>query len=98
MTEKIFMTTWRNKWITSNATTIDDFINTFEALAKKFKDWKESGIQLLDNGGVEEDYATFFINDMDVAIRAGFAFKNAEGIEFLETLSGEEIEISKNNK
>ncbi len=89
------MTTWRNKWLTSHAVTIDDFIPTFEALAKKFKDWKEWGIQLLDNGPVKDDYATFIINDMDVAIRAGFTFKNVEGIEYLETLSGQEIEISK---
>lgn len=87
------MTTWRNKWITSNATTIDDFINTFEALAKKFKDWKESGIQLLDNGGVKDDYATFIIGKKDVAIQAGFTFKDSNGNEYLETISGEEIRI-----
>ena len=87
------MTTWRNKWITSNAATINDFISIFEALAKQFKNWQEWGIKLMDNGGVKDDYATFIVNDMDVAIRAGFAFKNDEGMEFLETLTGEEIEI-----
>ncbi|HDZ18412.1 hypothetical protein LCGC14_1279910 [marine sediment metagenome] len=95
MAKKIFMTIWRNKWLTSHATTIDDFINTFEALARKFKEWREWGIQLLDNGGAKDDYATFIINNMDVAIKAGFTFKNGDGVEFLETLSGEEIQISK---
>ena len=40
--EKIkYVSTWRNKWITSRAGSIDDFIETFESLAKMFKEWKE---------------------------------------------------------
>ena len=65
---------WRNKWITSNAKTIDDFIQTFEALAQQFRKWKEWGIELYDDGGVGDDYATFITGNMDVAIKAGFIF------------------------
>ena len=79
--------------VNSHATTIDDFINTFEALVRNFKDWREWGIQLLDNIGATDDYATFIINEMDVAIRAGFTFKNTDGVEYLETVSGEEIQV-----
>jgi len=59
ITKKIYRTTWRNKWITSNAGSIDDFIDTFEHLAKQFRQWKEWGISLYDGGGVGDDYATF---------------------------------------
>lgn len=86
------MITWRNKWITSDAKTIDDFIRTFEALAKKFKQWKEWGIQLYDDGGVGDDYAIFITDNMDVAIKAGFMFRSSSG-DYLETLSGEEIKV-----
>ncbi|MFX1305155.1 MAG: hypothetical protein ACFFBV_13035 [Promethearchaeota archaeon] len=91
------MTTWRNKWITSDAKTIDDFIDTFEFLAKKFKQWKEWGIELHDDGGVGDDYVTFITDNMDVAIRAGFTFYMGGNHkdEYLETLSDEEIKVPK---
>jgi hypothetical protein len=88
------MTIWRNKWITSGAKTIDDVIQTFEALARQFLRWKEWGIELHDDGSVEDDYAIFITNNMDIAIKAGFTFKSTGG-EYLETLSGEEIKIPK---
>ncbi|MFW9874010.1 MAG: hypothetical protein ACFFG0_12960 [Candidatus Thorarchaeota archaeon] len=89
--------TSRNKWITSRAATIDDFINTFEALAKQFRQWKEWGIQLYDDGGVGDNYATFITDNMDIAIKAGFTFYMGEDreTEYLETLSGEEIKVPK---
>ncbi|MFW9865617.1 MAG: hypothetical protein ACFFEN_05910 [Candidatus Thorarchaeota archaeon] len=42
--KKKFITTWRNKWITSRAGSIDDFIATYEALAEKMRCWKEAVI------------------------------------------------------
>lgn len=97
ISKNIYMTTWRNKWITSDAKTIDDFINTFEFLAKKFKQWKEWGIQLSDDGGVGDDYATFTTDNMEVAIKANFTFTmgNDRKTQYLETLSGEEIKVPK---
>ena len=95
MSEKMYMVTWRNKWITSGAKTIDDFIQTFEALAKKFKLWKEWGIKFHDDESAEDDYATFITDNMDIAIKAGFTFRSSGG-EYLETLSGEEIKVPRN--
>ena len=69
--KKMYMSIWRNKQITSHAGTIDDFINTFEAQAKQFRQWKEWGFKLHDDG-IGDDYATFITDDMDVAIKAGF--------------------------
>ncbi|MHA2009487.1 MAG: hypothetical protein ACXABO_19900 [Promethearchaeota archaeon] len=92
-----YTTTWRNKWITANAGTIDDFIDVFEALAKKFREWKEWGIQLSDDGAVGDDYAAFITNDMDIAIKAGFSitYLDEGEDEYLETLSGEHVKVPK---
>lgn len=95
MEEEVYRTTWRNKWITSHATSIDDFIETFESLAKMFRKWKEMGIELSDDGGVGDDYATFCTNNMDIAIKANFVFQFSENKEnyYLDTLSGKEIKV-----
>jgi len=95
--KKMYMLTWRNKWITSHASTIDDFINTFEALAKQFRQWKEWGVKLEDDSGVGDDYATFIPDDMDVAIKAGFTVYSGDDreTEYLITLSGEEVKVPK---
>jgi len=94
----LYITIWRNKWITSNAKSIDDFINIFEALTKKFREWKDWGIQLHDDGGVGDDYATFITDNMDIAVKAGFTVYIGDDREneYLETLSGEEIKVPKN--
>jgi len=97
MEKDLYTTTWRNKWITSHAGSIDDFIETFEHLAKKFKEWKEMGIKLSDEGSVGDDYATFYTDDMDVAIKAGFTFKfvGEDETEYLETVAGKNIKVPK---
>jgi hypothetical protein len=76
------------------AKSIDDFINTFESLAKTFKQWKEWGIELCDVGGVGDDYATFITDNIDIAIKADFAFKRGK-YYYLETLSDEDIKVPK---
>jgi hypothetical protein len=87
-----FVTTWRNKWITSHATSIDDFIDTFEYLAEMFKKWKQMGIKLLNDRGVQDDYARFFTHDKEVAIKANFIFE-MQGKKFLEKQSGKRIPL-----
>ena len=96
MEKTIYVSNWRNKWITSNASSIDDFIGTFEALAKMFKEWKEMGIKLNPNSSVGDDYAEFYTDDMDVAIKANFTFKmgDDETIKYLETDTGEQNRVS----
>ncbi|MFW9876774.1 MAG: hypothetical protein ACFFG0_27075 [Candidatus Thorarchaeota archaeon] len=98
MPKTYYRITWRNKWITTDARSIDDFIETFRSLAKQFQQWKEWGITLYDDGGVGDDYASFITNDIDVAIKANFKFYMGEDhkTEYLETLSGEIIELPKN--
>lgn len=95
--KNVYMTTWRNKWITSGASSIGDFIKIFEALAEKFRQWKELGITLENDSGVGNDYATFITDNMDVEIKANFTFNMGDDREtqYLERLSGEEVKVPK---
>ena len=95
-----YVSTWRNKWITSQASSIDDFIDTFEALAKMFKEWKELGIKLHPDSSTGDDYAEFYTNDMDVAIKAGFTVYMGEDetTEYLLTDAGEQIRVPEKKK
>ena len=92
-----YISTWRNKWITSHAGSIDDFIKTFEDLARMFKEWKEMGVKLNPDSGIGDDYAEFYTDDMDVAIKAQFTFYSGDDktTEYHETDTGEEVEVPK---
>ena len=72
--KKKYITVWRNKWITSGAGNIDDFICTYERLAEQFKEWKTDGIILDPDiiGGVGDDYAQFCTYDEKIAFKHGF--------------------------
>ncbi len=78
----------RNKWITSRAVTIDDFIKTYEQLADKMKRWKEDGIDLDPDGCAGDDYAQFCTYDERVAIKEGFEEEIVE--EYEDDLEREE--------
>ena len=94
-----YVSTWRNKWITANAGSIDDFIQTFEGLAKMFKEWKEMGIKLYPGCSTGDDYAEFYTEDMDVAIKAHFTVYIDDDIttEYLLTDTGKEVRVPKEN-
>lgn len=47
----------RNKFITTEAKSIDDFIEIFEHHLELFKSWKKEGIYYLE--GADSDYAIF---------------------------------------
>ncbi len=64
--------TVRNKFLTLNATCVDDFIAAYEKAAKEMREWKAAGIQV-EPGTAEDDYDTFFTDDPVVAARLGFA-------------------------
>ena len=94
--EKIkYVSTWRNKWITSGAGSIDDFIKTFETLTKMFKEWKEMGVKLYPDCSTGDDYAEFYTEDMDVAIKANFTVTigDDEDTVYLITDTGKEVKV-----
>jgi len=94
--EKVkYVSTWRNKWITSGAGSIDDFIKTFEELAKMFREWKDMGIELSPDCSTGDDYAEFYTEDMDVAIKANFTVTIGDDDEtvYLLTDTGKEVKV-----
>jgi len=63
---------WRNKWITSGARSIDDFIGIYEELLSKLRRWKGQGIKLQIDQGIMDDYAEFYTFDEAAAKKEGF--------------------------
>ena len=98
--KKKYTYTWRNKWITSRARSIDDFIETYERLAEQMRRWKEAGI-ILDpdiDGGIGDDYADFCTYDEKVALKEGFeeeAFEEGEEDFDSEDFSALEFQVNK---
>ncbi|MFX1276071.1 MAG: hypothetical protein ACFFBP_01650 [Promethearchaeota archaeon] len=79
--------------ITSGAKTIDDFINTYQALADEMREWKRLGIQLDPCSGIDDDYAEFYTINKEAAIKAGFIYCNSKGDKLLLTRSGKEVSL-----
>ena len=71
---KKYISIWRNKWIISQAGSIDDFIKIYESLAEKMRKWKDKGIILDPDiiGAIGDDYAQFCTTDEAVALQEGF--------------------------
>ncbi|MFX1506811.1 MAG: WD40 repeat domain-containing protein [Promethearchaeota archaeon] len=71
---KKYVYTWRNKWITDGAGSIDDFIEIYERLAVKMRRWKEEGIIIDPDiiGSYGDDYTQFCVYDERVALKEGF--------------------------
>ncbi len=74
---------WRNKFLTTEAKTIDDMINIFEEVVKEFKQMKADGITLREDvmGGISDDYATLITDDPKVAEKYGFELELTEDEE-----------------
>ena len=62
---------WRNKWLTSEAQTIDDMIDCLRGAADELAAMKEAGITLDPEGGTGDDYATLITSDAEVAAKFG---------------------------
>src|SRR5579883_916779 len=64
--------TWRNKWLTSDAQSIDDMIAGLRRAANELGKMKRAGVMLDPNSDIESDYADLVTNDQEVAERFGF--------------------------
>ncbi len=83
-----YETLWRNKWLTSEAKTIDAMIASLRAAADSLDEMREAGVTLEDNGGVGDDYATLVTTDPEVAKKFGME----EEREYLDE-DGDEDEV-----
>ena len=93
-----YFSTWQENWIAAHPRSIGDFIQTFEDLAKNFKAWIEMGIKLHPDSSTGEDYAEFYMEDVNMAIKAGFTVgkDGDKGTVYLLTQFGEGLEVPKN--
>lgn len=70
--EELYRLLHRNKFLTLEAKSIDDFIETFEKELLKLKEWKRRGVILDPASNTCDDYAEFITNDPEVAKVFGF--------------------------
>lgn len=67
MLDPIFVYTWRNKWLTAEAKTIDDMIDGLREASEHLQKMKEDGVVLDPDGGTSDDYAMLTTNDPEIA-------------------------------
>lgn len=79
---------WRNKFLTLDASSIDDVLAALRDAATKLEAMRADGVQLDPQGGTGDDYATFFTYDPDVAKKYNFHPEE----DFLDESEHEEAE------
>jgi len=62
--------TWRNKFLTNDAKTIDEMINSLEFAVEHLREMRDAGVVL--EGGAEDDYAILVTEDPKTADKYGF--------------------------
>lgn len=68
---KRYVKTWRDKWVTAKARSIDDMISMLRAAADELDQMRRDGITLHDDGGVGDDYAQLVTTDAKIAEKYG---------------------------
>lgn len=68
---KRYVLLWRNKWLTSEAKTIDDMILALHSAAATLTEMRDAGVSLDPGGGTADDYAHLVTTDPLVAERYG---------------------------
>jgi hypothetical protein len=62
-----YVTLWRNKFLTIDATSFDDMINQLGGAVELLKQMRADGVQFDPEGGTADDYIQLFTTDPDVA-------------------------------
>ncbi len=68
---KRYVMTWRNKWLTAEAKSIEDMINMLRSSADYLDQMRKDGVFLEDDSGVGDDYARLVTTDPKVAEKYG---------------------------
>ncbi len=66
-----FTTFWRNKWLTSEAKTIEDMVDSLRAASDSLEQMAKDGIVLEDDGAAADDYATLVTTNSAIAAKYG---------------------------
>jgi hypothetical protein len=64
---KRYVQTWRNKFLTLDAKSLDEMIATLRRAAETLQAMRRDGVHLDPEGGTADDYALLVTNDPDVA-------------------------------
>jgi hypothetical protein len=67
-----FVLEWRNRWLTVDATTIDEMADSLEVAAARLREMAEAGVRLDEDSNMDDDFATLVTNDEEVAERFEF--------------------------
>jgi hypothetical protein len=67
-----FVLEWRNRWLTVDATTIDEMADSLEVAVARLREMAEAGVRLDEDSNMDDDFATLVTNDEEVAERFEF--------------------------
>lgn len=62
--------TWRNQFLTNDAKSINDMIDSLEFAVEQLREMRDAGVVL--DGSAEDDYAVLITDDPKIADRYGF--------------------------
>lgn len=90
-----YTTIWRNKFLTLDASSIEEMADILESASKELREMKEAGIILDPEGGTCDDYALLVTENKEVAEK--FHLEEEECFdedddEFFEDDDDEELE------
>ena len=69
---KRYVMIWRNKWLTSEAKTVDEMLAIYLETVNHFNQMIRDGVVLVDSGSVSDDYAQLVTTDLKIAEKYGF--------------------------
>ena len=69
---KRYVMIWRNKWLTSEAKTVDEILAIYLGTANHFEQMIRDGVVLDNNGSLDDDYAQLVTTDPKIAEKYGF--------------------------
>ena len=68
---KRYVTTWRNKWLTAEAKTLEEMISMLRAAADQLEQMRRDGVTLDNSDSIGDDYAQLVTTDPSVAEKYG---------------------------
>ncbi len=68
---KRYVSTWRNKWLTAEAKSIEEMIAMLRAAADHLDQMRKDGVVLDEDGGIGDDYARLVTTDPKIAEKYG---------------------------
>jgi hypothetical protein len=71
-TAKRYLRIWRNKWLTSEAGSVEQMITSLREAATELEAMRADGVVLEAGGGAADDYTYLVTDDPEVAAKHGF--------------------------